>query len=36
VNTLDYRFEVIPEPSTFALTALGLLGIGYLRRNKQV
>jgi hypothetical protein len=36
VDTLDYRFEVIPEPSTFALTALGLLGIGYLRRNKQV
>ncbi|MCH7752771.1 MAG: PEP-CTERM sorting domain-containing protein [Planctomycetes bacterium] len=32
--TYQFDFTVVPEPTTFALTALGLLGIGWRRRKR--
>jgi len=34
VDNADLRISIVPEPSTFALAALGLVGMGWRRRKR--
>ena len=35
-NNVDFTINVIPEPSTFALAGLALLGMGFAARRRKV